>query len=83
MFYFPVYEFEVNEKKYKTRNTIGNSTPEKFKIGEIVEIKYNPENPNEYYKEGDVFSKAWLVFFIVGILCIVEGVSFLLIQVII
>lgn len=31
MFYFPVYEFEVNEKKYKTRNTIGNSTQKNLK----------------------------------------------------
>ena len=75
IFYFPVYEFEVNGEKYKIRDTTGNFCSENFEIGKIVEIKYNPKNPNECYKLGDVFSKVWLVFLIVGIICIVEGIG--------
>lgn len=75
IYYFPIYEFEVNEKKYRIRDTTGNLSLENFKIGEIVEIKYNPENPEECYKEGDSFSKVWLVFLIVGCICIIEGIG--------
>lgn len=75
IYYFPIYEFEANGKKYKIRDTTGNFSQENFKIGKIIEIKYNPENPEECYKEGDVFSKVWLVFLIVGIICIIEGIG--------
>lgn len=75
IYYFPIYEFEVNGKKYKISDTTGNMSQESFQIGDIVEIKYNPENPEECYKEGDVFSKVWLVFLIVGVICIIEGIG--------
>lgn len=75
IYYFPIYEFEVNGKKYKIRDTMGNFSPKNLKIGKTVEIKYNPEKPEECYKEGDAFSKIWLVFLIVGIICIVEGIG--------
>ena len=58
LFYFPIYEFEVNGEKYKIRDTTGHTNQNNFEIGSIVEIKYNPENPEECYKEGDFFSKA-------------------------
>lgn len=75
IYYFPIYEFEVNGKRYKISDTTGNISKEDFKIGKIVEIKYNPENPEECYKEGDVFSKLWMVFFMAGIICIIEGLG--------
>lgn len=75
IYYFPIYEFEVNRKKYKIRDTTGNVSQKNFKIGKIVEIKYNPENPEECYKEGDAFSKVWLAFLIFGIICIIEGIG--------
>lgn len=75
IFYFPIYEFEVNGKKYKIRDTTGNISQENFEIGKNVEIKYNPENPEECYKKGDIFSKIWLVFLIAGILSIIDGLG--------
>lgn len=74
-YYFPIYEFEVNGKKYKIRDTAGNMYKESFHIGDTVEIKYNPENPNECYKEGDVFSKVWIIFLVIGIICVIEGIG--------
>lgn len=75
IYYFPIYEFEVNGKKYKIRDTTGDISQENLKIGKIIEIKYNPNNPEECYKEGDVFSKAWVIFLIAGIICIIEGLG--------
>ena len=82
-FYFPIYEFEVHGKKYKVRGTTGNRVQEDFKVGEIVEIKYNDQNPEECYVEGDSFSKVWIIFLVVGIICIIQGIGIsLLIRVI-
>ena len=75
IYYFPIYEFEISGKKYKIRDTTGNISQENLEIGKVVEIKYNPENPEECYKKGDAFSKVWLVFLIVGIICIIEGLG--------
>ena len=72
-FYFPIYEFEVQGKKYKTRGTLEYDAQEKIKLGEIVKINYNPENPEECYKEGDPLPKAWLIFLIVGFTIIIVG----------
>ena len=80
--YFPVYEFEVNEKKYSISDTTGTTRPEDIKIGTVVKINYNPQNPEECYKKGDYFSKAWLIFLIVGIICIIEAVVVIFIKVV-
>lgn len=74
-YYFPIYEFEVDGKKYKVSDTVGNFSHDNIEIGKIVEIKYNPNNPEQCYKKGDIFSKVWLVLLIVGIVCIVEGIG--------
>lgn len=74
-YFFPIYEFEVQGKKYKIRGTMANSSQEKFEVGEIVEINYNPDNPEESYREGDIFSKVWLIFVIIGIVAIIEGIG--------
>lgn len=78
--YFPIYEFEVQGKKYQTRGTKEAFSKYYFKIGEIVDINYNQENPEESYKEGDEFSKVWLIFLIVGIICIIQGIAFSLLS---
>ena len=50
--YFPIIEYEVNGKKYNRRHTTADTT-RKYSVGQKVSILYNPENPDEYYFEGD------------------------------
>ena len=50
--YYPIVEYEVNGKKYNSRYSTGDTT-HKYSVGQKITILYNPDNPNEYYIEGD------------------------------
>ena len=49
--YFAIYEYEVNDKKYELKATMGSDR--KGKIGGKKKIKYNPENPSEAFFKND------------------------------
>lgn len=44
--YYPVFEFDFNRKKVRAKSDTGSVPPE-YKIGDVVEILVNPDNPNE------------------------------------
>lgn len=44
--YYPVFEFQFGGKKIRTQGDVASNPPE-FKIGEIVEIRVNPKNPQK------------------------------------
>lgn len=74
--YYPVYEYFVQEKMYRIRSAIGSS-PCVFKTGDVVEIRYNQENPNQYYiprekKLKDIIAG---VFVICGVVILILGIS--------
>ena len=67
--YYPVIEYTVDNQKYETRlPDSGTSNSTEYKEGQTVEIKYNPNNPNEISKKG---SKGGLI---AGIFFIVVGI---------
>ncbi len=74
MYYFPIYEYEFENEKYKIVSTSGIVTKKSIEIGKIVEIKYNPDNPVESYPVGNINSKLWLILAIIGSLIILEGI---------
>lgn len=48
---FPIFEYEVNGKKYTKQSNYGNvSIP--YTIGDEIDIYFNNENPNEHYIKG-------------------------------
>lgn len=62
--YAPVYEYTVNDKTYSHRS--GNRTSKglvKYKEGDKVVINYNPNNPDEYYVEGDNSNNIMVIIF--------------------
>ncbi len=67
----PIYEYEVQGKKYTIKGTNGHG----FKIGDVVQINYNPENPSECYIDGYSF-KLWIVLLIFGIIFIIMTLLF-------
>lgn len=69
--YVPTYEYEVQGKIYKIKGTNGSG----FKIGDIVEINYNSENPEECYIEGYSFI-LWIVLLIIGIIFLIVALGF-------
>ena len=50
--YFPIIEYEVNGKKYNKTHSTSDSM-HKYSVGQKINILYNPDNPDEYYIEGD------------------------------
>lgn len=77
-YYFPVYEYEVENIKYQITTTIRHRSKAYFEGEKAVEIRYNPNNPKEAYVIGDVFSKAWIGFLLAGILCLIDIVIILI-----
>lgn len=64
---FPIFEYEVNGKKYTKQSNYGNvSIP--YTIGDEVDIYFNNGNPNEHYIKGNfgaiIIS---IIFFAVGL----------------
>lgn len=69
--YVPIYEYEVQGEKYQIKGTNGSG----FKIGDIVEINYNPRKPEECYIEGYSFI-FWIILLIIGIIILVMTLGF-------
>lgn len=65
MSYFPVYEIEVEGKKYRHKRTFG-SDKITWKIGDEIKIKYDLDNPNKMYCEEE---KKWKNENAVSMLC--------------
>ena len=66
--YFPVIEYSVENENFQRMYNTGFKK-DKYKVGEEIEIMYNPEKPEDFYFVGDNFgSKVGKVFSIVGVL---------------
>lgn len=50
--YFAIIEYEANGKKYEIQNTIGSDI--KGKLGKKMNIRYNPNNPEEAFVQKDI-----------------------------
>ena len=46
--YFPVIEFTVDGKTYRSQSTFGDNEWE-FEAGYVTDFRYNPDNPNDVY----------------------------------
>lgn len=70
---YPIFRYNVDGETY-VKKSVNGSKFCKFKIGEEVEVKYNPKNPDKYYVKG-TSSKIFfaLIWLIVGIPIIVLG----------
>lgn len=54
--YSPVFEYTVGDHKYVKEYTYGSNVIP-YKIGQEVEIYYNPNKPDQYYVKGDTLYK--------------------------
>ena len=50
--YFPVVEYQVGDRTISQRSKSGQDPP-KYKVGQQVEIYYNPNNVEEFIIKGD------------------------------
>ena len=64
--YYPVIEYQVGERTISQKSRSGQYPP-KYKVGEQVEIYYNPDNAEEYIIKGDSTPHSLgLVFVVIG-----------------
>ena len=71
--WYPVYEYTVGEQTIRKRSAFG-FTKDKYYVGQRVEIKYNPQNMNEFYNPSDQSRKMIVAFQWIGIALMVMGV---------
>lgn len=71
--YSPIYLFELGKKKYRVSNEIYTNINVKER-GTLVELKVNPDNPNEFLDN----NKVSLFSIILGILFLISSVPVLL-----
>lgn len=70
----PVFEYTVDEVKYVKESNYGTSKA-KFRIGQEVEIFYNPDDNNEYYvKEENGPKTLGVIFTIVGLILLFAAI---------
>lgn len=63
--YYPVVEYTVNGQRYEERiPDSGTSNSTTYKEGQTVEIKYNPDKPEELSKQGAKGGLIGGIFFI-------------------
>lgn len=69
--FHPVLEYNIGNLNFVKEYQYGSSIC-KYKIGQNIEIYYNPENYNEYYVAGDNTSIfLWIIFGVIGIVAII------------
>lgn len=75
-YYYPVYEYEVNGRKYFGTTKQCSRDENWYKPGDTSKISYNPDNPEiivskNYYGEllyGGVFALAGIILMIIGMI---------------
>lgn len=70
----PVFQFEYKGEKY-TVISKASSNPPAFRIGERVELKIDPDNPNDFYAPSDkTFGMIGIIFLIMGGIFLFVGI---------
>ena len=71
--YYPVIEYQVGDRTISQQSSSGQNPP-KYKVGEQVEILYNPNNVEEFIIKGDFIPQYLGIGFIVlGTIAVAAG----------
>lgn len=70
--YTPIFEFSANGTIIRKSGGLYSNNKRKYNIGDAAEVKYNPENPNEFIVNGKNARKsAGIPLMIFGVVMIV------------
>lgn len=73
--YTPIYEFSANGTTIRKSGGVDSNSKRKYHIGDVAEVKYNPENPNEFIVNGkNVKKSVGIPLMIFGVIAI--GIAF-------
>ena len=77
----PVFEYHVAGKTIRKQSMFG-TTEKRFQVGQAVTVRYNPENPQEYYvEELESGGQLQKIFLLVGITLLFLGLILLFLPV--
>lgn len=82
-YYYPIYEYVVDDKKYEVESSLGESNRNIVLLGEKKEIFYNPNNCEESYISGENPNSCLNKIKILGIIFLVIVIVEILIALII
>ena len=71
--YYPVVSYEANNKTIEKQLSSGSNNPE-YRIGDTLQILYNPENIEEFIVKGENQNIIWIILVSLGGVCIVAGI---------
>lgn len=74
IYYYPIYEFYVDEKRYEVQSRYGHRKNDKSLVDKKKIIYYNPNDISECYIKGENLKKAYLAIKILGIILVGIGV---------
>ena len=75
--YFPVIEYNAGDKTIGQKYSIGSGNKDKYKVGDKVDVLYDPNKPEDYLIKGDekssnlfggIFVAAGVVVALIGVI---------------
>ena len=71
--YYPVFEYTIDGKTYRTRGPYGSNRTESFPVGSVQEVGYDPRKPEKIFTEqADNAGRTLLwAFFVSGLAIII------------
>ncbi|MBE5983851.1 MAG: hypothetical protein E7248_11200 [Paenibacillaceae bacterium] len=76
--YYPIYQYEVNNIIYRIEFPFGEDSPESIPIGKTVIIKYNRNNPEEFFVCGKEY--VWRVQAILSFVITIIMLSIIIVK---
>ena len=71
--YYPVFTYTVNGNTIHKISSVGYAKPI-YTVGQQITIRYNPDNPNEFYIPEKIHNKLIAALSVAGISCIIFAV---------
>jgi hypothetical protein len=80
--YYPVFKYEVNNRTYVQQSPFYNTDRKRFNQNQQITVRFNPDNPDEYYVPSDWAANAYgiyaicgaCLFLLLGVTCTAVGI---------
>ena len=72
--WYPVFEYTIGEQTFVKESLNGKNNKKCYKIGELVDVYYNPSDYEDYYVVGCTNRVGAIVLVLIGIWSIIMGI---------
>ena len=71
--YYPVFTYSASGITFSKMNNVGTAKPT-YAIGQQIMVKYNPENPDEFYLPEKTHIIVAAIIHTVGVVCVLAAI---------